>query len=73
LQEVTNRAVDRYCEHLVATVRIEHPNDARELRSILDSARRKCDFSKLVDANGNVTARKRTRNKPLDLDAVIAP
>jgi hypothetical protein len=52
---------------------MEHPKSARELRGYLDSARRSCDFSKLIDVDGNIAPQKRSRRKTLDLGEVIAP
>jgi hypothetical protein len=71
--ELANRAADRYCEHLVATVRIDHPRDAAELRGYLDTARRTCDFSRLVEADGRITSRPRRPREEIDLDEVIGP
>jgi len=73
MRELTNRAVDRNYEHLVAAVRMEHASSARELRGYLEAARRSCDFSKLIDADGNIAPRKRARRKTVELNEVIAP
>jgi tellurite resistance protein len=72
VEELIGRVVDRSFEHLVAKVRMEHIASARELRGVLNVARKSCNFAKLMDSEGNIAPRERRRNKAIDLSEVIA-
>ncbi len=71
--ELANRSAERYCEQLVATVRVEHVKDATELRGYLDTAQQSCDFAKLIQSDGSIAPRTSSRKEQIDIDEVLKP